>query len=118
MSEGYLAAVRRVDTAVGMLTGSLGDSTLLVVSDHGGGGVHATDHDIEHPLNERIPLIVAGEQVRRRLLIHRDVSLLDVPPTVLAALDLPVPAEYEGRAITEAFLPRHSDLPMAARAAS
>ena len=118
MSEGYLAAVRRVDAAVGMLTGWLEESTLLVVSDHGGGGVHAKDHDIEHPINERIPLIIAGEQVRRRLVIHRDVSLLDVPPTVLAALDLPVPPEYEGRAITEAFQPRHTDMPMAARVAS
>jgi len=112
MSEGYLAAVRRVDAAVGILTAQLGDATLLVVADHGGGGVHARDHDLEHPLNERIPLIVAGKWVRRRTVVHRDVSLLDVPPTVLAALDLPVPAEYEGRALTEALLPRHSEVPM------
>jgi predicted AlkP superfamily pyrophosphatase or phosphodiesterase len=118
MSEGYLAAVRRVDGAVGMLTGQLGDATLLVVADHGGGGVHARDHDIAHPLNERIPLIMAGQRVRRRTVVHRDVSLLDVPPTVLAALDLPVPAEYEGRALTEALLARHGDIPMEARVAS
>jgi predicted AlkP superfamily pyrophosphatase or phosphodiesterase len=118
MSEEYLAAVRRVDAAVGTLSGHLGDATLVVVSDHGGGGVEARDHDVPHPLNERIPLILAGPRIRRRHVVHREVSLLDVPPTVLAALELPIPTEYEGRALSEALLNSDAERSLAARAAS
>jgi predicted AlkP superfamily pyrophosphatase or phosphodiesterase len=107
MSEEYLTAVRRVDAAVGALSGHLGDATLVVVSDHGGGGVQ-----------DRDPLILAGPRIRRRHVVHREVSLLDVPPTVLAALELPIPTEYEGRALSEALLNSGAEQSMAARVAS
>lgn len=33
---------------------------LVVVADHGGGGVIATEHHHPNPVNERIPLVLAG----------------------------------------------------------
>ncbi len=104
MSSEYLDAARGVDAAVALLTPLLDDSLLVVVSDHGGGGVIPTDHDAEHPINARIPLILAGERVRR-LDIAGPVSLLDVPPTLLDWFGVPVPRGYEGRALREAFEP-------------
>ena len=105
MSPRYLEAVRRVDAAVGALTARLGDAHLIVVADHGGGGVSPRDHDTPHPVNDHIPVILAGPRVRRRYLIHEEVSLLDVPPTVMALLGVPAPREYEGRVLQEALMP-------------
>ncbi len=118
MSEEYCSALRRVDAAVGALTSRLGDDTLIVMSDHGGGGLEPREHDRPHPLNERIPLIMAGHRVRRGLVIQREVLLLDVPPTVMAVLGVPIPAEYEGEALVEALLPERASMAEPMRVAS
>jgi hypothetical protein len=105
MSASYVRAVAVVDAAVRLLSGFLDDSLVIVLSDHGGGGVHPTDHDAPHPVNDAIPLILAGDGVRRRCTLMQPVSLLDVPATVLDRFDVPVPTCYEGRPLTEAFVP-------------
>jgi Type I phosphodiesterase / nucleotide pyrophosphatase len=103
MSPRYLDAVREVDVAVGRLRACTADSLLVVLADHGGGGVEPTDHDRPHPVNDRIPLVLAGPGVRRRCVLRRPVSLLDVPPTLLWWLGLEVPDVYEGRILHEGF---------------
>ena len=104
MSREYLEAAVEVDTAVGMLSGYLWDALLVVLADHGGGGVTPTRHHEPHPANDRIPLVLAGYGVTRRHRLTRPVSILDVPPTLCHWLGVPVPAGYEGRALTEAFV--------------
>jgi hypothetical protein len=104
MSPAYLKAVREVDAAVAVLRATAADSLLLILADHGGGGVAPTDHDAPHPVNDRIPLVLAGPRVRRRYALQHPVSLLDVPPTLLWWLGVEVPAEYEGRVLHEALL--------------
>ncbi|MFI5280547.1 MAG: alkaline phosphatase family protein [Gemmatimonadales bacterium] len=106
MSPPYLRAAAEVDAAVELLaeqTGILGDGLLVVLADHGGGGVAPTDHDAPHPLNDAIPLMLAGPDVRRCHVITEPVSLLDVPATVLDWFDVPVPACYEGVPLRDAF---------------
>ncbi len=104
MSEPYLDALGEVDAAVAQLRACAADSLLLVLSDHGGGGAEPKDHDAPHPLNDRIPLVLAGPRIRRRHVLREPVSLLDVPPTVLWSLGLDVPVEYEGRVLRDAFI--------------
>jgi hypothetical protein len=104
MSPAYLAAAGAVDRALARLTEVLEDTLVIVLSDHGGGGVEPRDHDWPHPLNDRIPVVLAGAGVRRRYAITRPVSLLDIPPTLLAWFGAPIPAGYEGTALTEAFV--------------
>ena len=104
MSEPYLDAVREVDAAVGQLRACAADSLFIVLADHGGGGVEPTDHDTPHPLNDRIPLVLAGPRLKRRHVLRQPVSLLDVPPTILWYLGVDVPAEYEGSVLRDAFI--------------
>jgi len=104
MTDPYLAAVREADAAVEQLRAVAADSLLVVLADHGGGGVHPTDHDTPHPVNDRIPLILAGPRIRRRHVLRRQTSILDVPPTLLWWLGLEIPAAYEGRVLREAFV--------------
>lgn len=109
MSPQYLGAAGDLDKALGELvarTDVLHDpSTLLIaLADHGGGGFDQYNHDSTHPLDRSIPVLLCGGSVARTAL--RDVSLLDVPATVLWALGLPIPASYVGRPLREAFLPQ------------
>ena len=106
MSPAYERAAFRLDQALGLLAALVhlehDPATLLIaLADHGGGGADAHGHASDHPLDRTIPLLLAG-----RAVIGSELdapSLLDVPPTVLWALGVPVPESYPGRPLVEAF---------------
>jgi len=103
MSPQYRAAAVEVDAAIGVLADLTEHSLLIVMADHGGGGVSTHDHAEPHPANDHIPLVLAGPDVTRRHQLTRHISLLDVPPTVLWWFGLEVPVTYEGRVLTQGF---------------
>lgn len=112
MSPGYLAAARTLDAAAERLAAMAEDEETLVLAcaDHGGGGTRPDDHDDPHPLNEAIPLIAAGRAVRAGRGIDAVHRLLDLPPTICAALGVAAPASWDGQP-----LPFLADLAIAAR---
>ena len=103
MSDDYLAAAADVDAGIGLLSTRIADCLLIVVADHGGGGVLPNEHDQPHPINDHIPLILAGPEVTKRHRLTRAISILDVPATVLWWFGLPLPQGYQGRPLVEAF---------------
>jgi hypothetical protein len=104
MSAPYLRAAAELDAAVALFASGLGDGTMMVLADHGGGGVNPREHSEPHPANDWIPLVIAGRGVRRQRVLGELVSLLDIPPTILWHLGVPVPECYEGRVLRDAFL--------------
>jgi predicted AlkP superfamily pyrophosphatase or phosphodiesterase len=110
MSDGYAEAARGMDREVGRLVAQVGlddPATLLIaLADHGGGGKVADHHDSEHPLDQTIPIILAGGAVQRGDL-GRGSSLLDVPATIAWALGIPIPASFAGRPLTSCFATGH-----------
>ncbi len=107
MSGPYLQAAAIIDRGLRHLEPLLDDPETLVIitADHGGGGVLPNDHDHPHPLNDRIPLLLLGSGVQRASEPEREAHLLDIPPTILWSLGVPVPMQYEGRVLHEAFAP-------------
>ncbi len=103
MSPQYRAAAVEVDAAIGVLADLTEHSLLIVMADHGGGGVSTHDHAEPHAINDHIPLILAGPDVTRRHQLTHHVSLVDIPPTLLWWFGLEVPTTYEGRVLTQAF---------------
>ncbi|HKA60316.1 MAG TPA: alkaline phosphatase family protein [Gemmatimonadales bacterium] len=103
MSPQYRAAAAELDAAIGVLADLTEHSLLIVMADHGGGGVSLHDHAEAHPTNDHIPLILAGPDVTRRHQLTRPISLLDIPPTLLWWFGLDVPVAYEGRILSQAF---------------
>lgn len=105
MSEAYQRAAHGLDDALGHLLAEVdltrtSDTMVIAMADHGGGGTVATDHDSAHPLDRTIPIMVAGGGIEPGSL--RDgAHLLDVPPTVLRALHVPVPPSYDGRPLID-----------------
>jgi hypothetical protein len=105
MTEAYLTAAAAIDRGLTSLAALAEDpeTLLIVTADHGGGGVLPRDHDHPHPLNEAIPLFLGGGSIEQYATGAGQVSLLDVPPTVVHAFGGLPPALWEGRALAEAF---------------
>ena len=92
------------DSLIGEIAEAAGDAVVLVCSDHGFGG-HG-DPGGDKPLigtamhRDRGVIAVAGPGVRRGAAVA-DAGVLDVTPTVLAILGLPVGRDMDGRVLVE-----------------
>ncbi|MCC6846892.1 MAG: sulfatase [Deltaproteobacteria bacterium] len=98
----YDAGIRQYDDELGRLLDALGDdprTLLIVTSDHGeefgehGGFLHGRTQFEEVV---RIPLIVRGPGAPPGLRVGTTVSLIDVMPTILAAVGVPAPGPLDG----------------------
>ena len=108
LSVEQLGFVTQADAAIGVLLAVLnevgrGDSTLIVITaDHGGIG---TSHGGSDSESMTIPWIIAGPGIRSGHEIRSEVKVYDTAVTVAWALGLPLPGEWEGRPVEEAFAP-------------
>jgi len=105
----YYACVARMDDTIGTIRHALAETgldrnTILVfLSDH---ACHFKTRNSEykrspHEGSIHIPLIVEGPGFNRGLRISELVSQVDLTPTLLSAVGVPVPASMQGRS----FLP-------------
>ncbi len=104
---GYCGMVRRVDEAFGRMLDALRsyglteNTVVMFTSDHGchfrtqRGEFKRTCHDA----SIRVPGMIAGPGFDRGQEVRRLVSLVDLPPTLLDAAGLTVPASMQGRSI-------------------
>lgn len=106
---GYWGMVKRLDEALGRLLdalrslGLLENTIIVFTSDHGN---HFKTRNSEykrscHDSSVRIPMAICGPGFDGGGRVQHLVSLLDLPPTLLDACGLPVPASWVGRS----FLP-------------
>jgi hypothetical protein len=118
MSPYQISIIRQADAALGMLLAELdarnlrGETLIIVTSDHGGlGGGHGTAAREDMT----IPWIAAGPGIQPKTLTTL-VHTMDTAATAAFALGLPLPAEWDGVPIYEAFgLPverQSADCPM------
>jgi arylsulfatase A-like enzyme len=79
------------------------DDTLLVLSDHGFKPVLIPGRPATsgHHRPEGVLAILGRGAARARTI--RDAGLLDVLPTLLYLMDLPIPSDIEGRILTDAL---------------
>jgi arylsulfatase A-like enzyme len=104
---GYYGMVQRLDEALGRVLDALvsleldEQTIVLFTTDH---GCHFKTRNGEykrscHDASIRIPLALTGPGFTSGGRVRELVSLVDLPPTLLDACDLPVPAELMGRSI-------------------
>jgi arylsulfatase A-like enzyme len=101
----YDAEIALADREIGRFLAALDaagldeDTIVIVTSDHGEAfwehGYHGHHHVFEELL--RVPLIVRGPGAPRGARRNDDVGLLDLMPSLLGALGVPVPAAALGR---------------------
>lgn len=104
---GYWGMVKRIDEAFGRLLDALRsmellDSTIvLFTADH---GCHFKTRNDEYKRSAddasiRVPTVIAGPGFRQGGRIQQLVSLIDLPPTLLDACEIPIPASFQGKSI-------------------
>lgn len=108
MGPQYAAAVRKADWAVARVLREAdrvfgaGNYTVIVTADHGGDGY---GHGLDTPEHRTIPWIVWGKGVRSGTELARGIRTVDTAATTLWLLGVPVPRNWQGRPVTEAFAP-------------
>jgi glycerophosphoryl diester phosphodiesterase len=106
MSQAYLQALGQSDAALGRILAGLDDQagshdTLFVaMADHGG---HDHGHGTDQPADMTVPLIFCGPGIKSGYTLPDHVSILDVAPTILYALGIPIPQEWQGQPRLEIF---------------
>jgi predicted AlkP superfamily pyrophosphatase or phosphodiesterase len=120
MSPYQISIIRQADAALGMLFSELdarnlrGETLIIVTSDHGGLG---SGHGTNAREDMTIPWVAAGPGIQAKTLTTL-VHTMDTAATAAFALRLPIPAEWDGAPVYEAFgLPverQSADCPMEA----
>jgi len=116
---GYWGIVKRLDEGLGRLLDALkslelAERTIVVfTSDH---GCHFKTRNSEykrscHDSSIRVPLVLRGPRFDGGGQLRELVSLIDLPPTLLEAADLPVADEMQGRSILPLLRGRCADWP-------
>lgn len=104
-SQHQLNTIHLADEALGMLLAELdartlrGETLIIVTSDHGGYG---RGHGTEIREDMTIPWVVSGPGIQPKTLETR-VHTMDTAATAAFALGLPIPADWDGVPIFEAF---------------
>lgn len=94
------------DQALSQITAALkeagiADSSVIIISaDHGG---HAKTHGENIPDDMNIPWIAWGKGVKKNFTITQPVTTYDTAATALWLLGVPLPAEFDGKPVKEAF---------------
>jgi predicted AlkP superfamily pyrophosphatase or phosphodiesterase len=105
MSPEQLSVAFRADEALGNILAELDarglrDETLIIISaDHGG---HDTTHGSSMPVDMTIPWIASGPGIQPRVLTTQ-VHTYDTAATAALVLGLPIPPEWDGVPVYEAF---------------
>lgn len=106
MSPNQFEAVTYVDGLIGEIvaaldTGGYLDNTLLIITaDHGG---HGLRHGDDSPEDRTIPWLAVGPGVPPGLILYTPIRTMDTAATVLYALDLPIPENWDGQPVLDIF---------------
>jgi len=103
-SAEQLQAAANVDVAIGRLLNWIKGSPawhstdIIITADHGG---HEKGHGDNIPSDKVIPWIACGQDIKKGYEIQKPVKTYDTSATALALLNIPVPAEWQGKALKE-----------------
>lgn len=105
MSWQQLSVAARADEALGNILSELdarglrSETLIIVTADHGG---HDTSHGSRLPEDMTIPWVISGPGVQPKALTA-PVNIMDTAATAAFALGLPLPPEWDGAPVYEAF---------------
>lgn len=77
------------------------DHTILVIY---------TDHGYRYTVNQRIPLVIHFPHSAHAGVLENNVQMIDIPPTLLEYLDIPVPTWMAGRSLLNGEPPARREI--------
>jgi arylsulfatase A-like enzyme len=108
MSIGQLLVITHTDSLIGEIVeslktqGYLEQTLLIITSDHGGTGFK---HGSDSPEDSTIYWLAVGPGVPAGATLSTQVITFDTAATILYALGLPIPAQWDGQPVLEIFEP-------------
>ncbi len=105
LSNEQLSVLYRADQAIANLLAELDrrglreETLIIITADHGG---HDTTHGSSRPEDMTIPWIAAGAGIQQ-IQLTTQIQTVDTAATAAFALGLPIPPEWDGVPIYEAF---------------
>lgn len=97
MSEEYLRRISIAVDSVKRMVEKFGDEyRIIIMADHGG---HDRSHGSELPEDMTVPFFFRGPEFATGEICDRELSLLDIAPTIAALLGIPCEPEWEGRSL-------------------
>jgi len=115
----YLGCINSLDTAVGRIRKTLerlgmSDNTVIVYTSDHGSHFRTRNGEYKRSCHDgclRIPMIVSGPGFQGGRVVEELVSLIDLPPTVLAAGGIETPSYMPGRALQALVAESATDWP-------
>lgn len=77
------------------------DTVIILTADHGG---HDRTHGTAMPEDMTIPWIASGKGVKPGYTITQPITTYDTAATALWLLDVPIPGDWDGKPVTDAFV--------------
>ena len=106
LSEEYYIAIEHIFSNIMRILEAVSDEyTVIITTDHGGGGDYGlNDHGSAAAADMTTPVFIIGEgyEAGRELESDREVTILDIAPTVLYNLGVTPESFWEGTAIEKA----------------
>lgn len=105
LSERQLSAIQQADQALGKILTALdarnlrAETLIIITADHGG---HGLTHGSDRVEDMTIPWIAAGPGIQPKQL-ETQVQTIDTAATAAFAVGLPIPPEWDGVPVYEAF---------------
>jgi predicted AlkP superfamily pyrophosphatase or phosphodiesterase len=102
MSSEYMTQLSYTDQSLGRLLSAIpANATIILSADHGGS---AFDHGTERSQNMTIPWMISGPGIAVGKALTTHVKTMDTAVTAASILGLFMPADTQGKTITEAIL--------------
>jgi arylsulfatase A-like enzyme len=97
----YDAEIKYTDRAIGDLIRELDDWVVVITADHGEGlGEHGAFHECSvYDEMLRVPLVICHSDYPEGTVVPHQVSLIDLPPTILELLDMPPVESFRGQSL-------------------
>lgn len=96
MSETYLDYISRaIDNVKKVVEEAGSDYNIIITADHGG---HDRCHGTDLPEDMTIPMFFCGDAFEKGREL-KDVSILDIAPTIVDLMGIDTPREWEGKSV-------------------
>ncbi len=98
-SEEYVSSVEHNFACIEKVYQALSkDYHIIVTADHGG---HDRCHGTDLPEDMNIPILLISDQIKTLKQANRDISILDIAPTITDLIGIPSDKDWEGESFVE-----------------